>query len=79
MYSREIGDMFFVGQLSGLVENFHIAICSDNKILSIKLYLFMPLSLNLIISMSQQCRAGVTVLCFYPIKLKLCKVVKQVK
>ena len=53
MYSREIINMFSIGQLSGLVENFEIGIFSDSinainvklcmVVLLIELYLFVPL------------------------------------
>ena len=59
MYSREIINMFFVSQVSGLVENLNIAIYSDNiNVINIKLcmlvlltelYLFIPLSVTLTI------------------------------
>ena len=52
--SREIINMFLVGQVSGLVENFNIGIFSDTRnlinvnvcmmVLLIELYLFIPLS-----------------------------------
>ena len=53
VYSREIIYMFFMGQVSGLVENFNIGIYSDTinvinvklcmMVLHIELYLFIPL------------------------------------
>ena len=53
MYSREIINMFFVVQVSGLVENFNIGLFSDTMdvinvrlyvtVLIIELYLFIPL------------------------------------
>ena len=57
VYSREIINMFFVVQVSGLVEHFNIGICSDTinltnvklctMVLLIELYLFIPLSVIL--------------------------------
>ena len=59
VYSREMINMFFVSQVSGLVENLNIAIYSDNiNVINIKLcmmvlltelYLFIPLSVTLTI------------------------------
>ena len=61
MYSREIIFLifFFVGQVSGYVENFNIGTCSDTinvlnvtlyvVVLLIELYLFIPLSVTLTI------------------------------
>ena len=59
MYSREIINMFFLGQLSGLVINFNIGIYSDTltvinvklcmMVLLIELYLFIPFSVTLTI------------------------------
>ena len=64
MYSREITNMFFISQVSGVVENINIGIYSDTinvvnvrlcmMALLIELYLFIPLSVNHI-SRSQQC------------------------
>ena len=58
-YSREINSMFFVGQVSGLVENFSIGIYSNNinlinvklcvMLLLIDLYLYISLSVTLTI------------------------------
>ena len=52
MYSREIINMFFIGQVSGLVGNFNIGIYSDTinvinvklcmMVLLTELYLFIP-------------------------------------
>ena len=57
VYSREIVNMFLVGQVSGLVENFNNGIYSDTmNVISVKLcrmvllfelYLFIPLSVTL--------------------------------
>ena len=57
MYSREVIDIFSVGQVSGLVENFNNAIFSDSingingklcmKIPHTELYLFITLSVTL--------------------------------
>ena len=50
--SREIINMFLVGQVSGLVENFNIGIFSDTmnvihvKLCIIELYLFITLSMT---------------------------------
>ena len=59
MYSREMINMFFVGQMSEIVENFNIRIYSDTinvvnvelcmMVLLIELYLFIPLSVALAI------------------------------
>ena len=59
MYSREIINLFFVGQVSVLVQNFDIGIYSDTinminvklcmMVPLIELYLFMPLSVTLTI------------------------------
>ena len=56
MYSREIINIFFVGQVSGLVESFNTGIYSDTInvkfcmiVLLIELYLFIPLSVTLTI------------------------------
>ena len=59
MYSREIINMFFVGQVSLLVENFNIGIYSDIiRVINVKIcamvlladhYLFIPLSITLIV------------------------------
>ena len=59
MYSREIMNMFFIGKVSGFVENFNIGILSDSTnvinvklcmmVLLIELYLFIPLSVTLTI------------------------------
>ena len=58
MYSREIIDMLFAGQVSGLVENFNNGIYSDTlnvikvnicmRVPLIELYPFVPPSLALI-------------------------------
>ena len=57
VYSREITDMFFIGQVSGLVRNFNIGIYSHTiDMIQVKLYMlvllikvspFIPLSLTL--------------------------------
>ena len=54
MYPREIINIFFIGQVSGLVENFNTGIYSDSivvmnvklctMVLLIELYLIIPLS-----------------------------------
>ena len=59
MYSREIINIFFVGQVPRLVINYYIAIYSDTinmidvklcmMVLLIELYLFIPLSMTLTI------------------------------
>ena len=59
VYSREIIYMFFMGQVSGLVENFNIGIYSTTinvvnvklfrMVLLIELYLIIPLSVTLTI------------------------------
>ena len=59
VYSREIINMFFIGQLSGLVENVNIWIYSDiinvvnvkpgMMVLLCELCLFIPLSVTVII------------------------------
>ena len=59
VYSREMVNMFFVGQMSEIVENFNIRIYSDTinvvnvelcmMVLLIELYLFIPLSVALAI------------------------------
>ena len=59
LYSRETITMFFISQVSGLVENFNIWVYSDTidmmnaKIFMmvplIELYLFIPLSVTLTI------------------------------
>ena len=56
VYSREVINMFSVGQMSGLDENFNIWIFSDTinvinvklcmMVLFIELYLFIPLSMT---------------------------------
>ena len=60
VYSRKIINMFFVGHVSGLVENFYIGIYSDTiKMINVRLcmmvplterYLYIPLSVTLTIS-----------------------------
>ena len=90
VYSREIINMFFVGQVSLLVENFNIGIYSDIiRVINVKIcamvlladhYLFIPLSITLITfqghSNIKQCL--LTILC-YILKLKLCRTAKSVK
>ena len=59
VYSKELTDMFLVGQVSGLVENFNISIVSGTvnvitvklcmMVLLIDLYLFIPFSVTLTI------------------------------
>ena len=59
VYLREIINIFFVGQVSGLVKNINIGIYSDTinminvklcmMVPLIELYLFMPLSVTLTI------------------------------
>ena len=59
VYSREIVNIFFVGQVCGLVENFNIGIRSGAinginvqlcvMVLHTKLYLFIPVSVTLTI------------------------------
>ena len=56
MYSRQIIKIFFVGQVSGLVENIKIGIYSETMkeintklcmmVLLIELYLFIPVSVT---------------------------------
>ena len=67
MYSREIINMFWLGQVPGLVKNFNTGIFSDTinvikvklcvmlLVLLIELYLFIPLSVTAHITWSQQC------------------------
>ena len=77
--------------MSGLVENFIIVIYSDiiyvinvelcMMVLLVELYLFIPLSMT---STTFQGQGNVEqfslkMLCSYPIKLKLCRIVKSVK
>ena len=77
--------MVLVGLLSGLVKNFNIGIFSDTinvininlfiMVLYIELYLFILLSLTLTIFQYQIVKQ-LKILCSYPIKLKLCRIVK---
>ena len=65
VYSRGIINMFFMCQVTGLVRNFNIGIYSDTTnvinvklcmmVLLIEFYLFIPLSVTVIIFQSQQC------------------------
>ena len=84
MYSREIINMFLVGQVSWLVKNFHIGIYSDTihviKVkhcmmkLLIELYLFIPLSVTFTIFQGHINVEQFKLIFFfgsYPIKLKL--------
>ena len=44
MYSREIINMFFVGQMAGLDENFNTGICQDTvTVINGKLFMIAPL------------------------------------
>ena len=72
MYSREIINVFLVGQVSGLVENLNIGIFSDTiNVINVKfcmmvvfteLYPFMQLTFSDLdcISRSQQCQTVLT-------------------
>ena len=88
MYSKEMINMFFIGQVFGLVENFNIGTYSDTinvinvklcmMVLLIELYLFISLSVALTIfkGHSNVAQFQLKILCSYPVKLKLCKIVK---
>ena len=73
-------NMFFISQVSGLVENFNIRIFSDTinvvniklciMVLLIELYLFIPLSVTLTIFQGHR-NVELKMLCSYSNKLKL--------
>ena len=87
--SWEIIHIFFVGQVSGLVRGFNIWIFTDTinvinvklcmMVLLIELYLFIPLQWPLlyfkVTAMLNNCNWKF-ILHSYPIKLKLCRIVK---
>ena len=72
--------MFLVGQVSGLVKNFNIGIFSDIiNVINVKLCM-MVLTLSLILFQGHSSAKVVTKdLCSYPVKLKLCGIVKYIK
>ena len=90
VYSREIINIFLVGQVSGLVENFSIGIFSDTiyvinvkvcmMVLLIELYLFIPFSVTLTIfqGYSNVELVSQKCMCSYPINLKLFRIVRLV-
>ena len=67
--------MLFVGQVSGLVENFNIGIFSDTmNVIKVNLFLMVPhLEIYLFVTLS------VTLTLFHSIKLKLWRIVKYIK
>ena len=87
VWSREIIDMFIVGQVSGLVKNFRIGIFSDTiyvinvklgmMVLHNKLQVFITLSVTLTLFQVHSCakQFDQNILCSYPIRLKLCGIV----